>query len=85
MGIMTLLVTFGEEPRTKMVMIPFMVVKLPSAYNVIIGRPSLNKLRAVIFIYHRSMKFPTSVGVGEIKSDPRESRQCYLAATTIPK
>ncbi|RRT45916.1 hypothetical protein B296_00021517 [Ensete ventricosum] len=71
-GIATLPITFGDEPRTKTLMVPFMVVDLPSAYNVIIGRTTLNKLRAVVSTYHRSMKFPTNIGPREIKSDPRE-------------
>ncbi|RRT69268.1 hypothetical protein B296_00010576 [Ensete ventricosum] len=82
-GIATLPMTFSDEPRTKTFMVPFMVVDLPSMYNV--GQPTLNKLRAVISTYHRSMKFPTSTGPGEIRSDPRESSRCYLAATVIPK
>ncbi|RRT77536.1 hypothetical protein B296_00028011 [Ensete ventricosum] len=61
-----------------------MVVKLPSTYNVIIGRLTLDKLRAGVSTYHQSMKFPTSAGVGEAKSDPRKSRH-YLVATIIPK
>ncbi|RZS01121.1 hypothetical protein BHM03_00030957 [Ensete ventricosum] len=36
-GVATLPMTFGDEPRTKTFMVPFMVVDLPSAYNVIIG------------------------------------------------
>ncbi|RWW06931.1 hypothetical protein GW17_00029718 [Ensete ventricosum] len=81
----TLPMTFDDEPRTKTFMVPFMVVELPSAYNVIIGRPTLNKLRAVISRYHRSIKFPTNVGPGEVRSDPRESRRCYLATIASPK
>ncbi|RWW73079.1 hypothetical protein BHE74_00019069 [Ensete ventricosum] len=84
-GVATLPMTSDDEPRTKTFMVPFMVVDLPSAYNVIIKRPTLNKLRAIISTYHRSMKFPTSAGPGEIRSDPWESRRCYLAATIIPK
>ncbi|RWW71873.1 hypothetical protein BHE74_00020350 [Ensete ventricosum] len=84
-GVATLPVTFGDEPRTKTLMVHFMVVDLPLAYNVIIGRPTLNKLRAVVSTYHRSMKFPTSAEPGETKSDPQESKRCYLATTTIPK
>ncbi|RZR79586.1 hypothetical protein BHM03_00005320 [Ensete ventricosum] len=84
-GIATLPMTFDDEPRTKTLMVHFMVVDLPSAYNVIIGRSTLNKLRAIVSIYHRSMKFPTSTGPGEIKSDPQESRRCSLATTTIPR
>ncbi|RWW75919.1 hypothetical protein BHE74_00016018 [Ensete ventricosum] len=70
-GVATLPVTFDDEPRTKTFMVPFMVVKLPSAYNVIIGQPTLNKLRAIVSTFHRSMKFPTSTGLREVRSEPR--------------
>ncbi|RRT68345.1 hypothetical protein B296_00012515 [Ensete ventricosum] len=43
----TLLVVIGEEPRSKTLMISFIVVRLPSTYNTIIGRSTLNKLRDV--------------------------------------
>ncbi|RRT50639.1 hypothetical protein B296_00029164 [Ensete ventricosum] len=78
-------VTVGEEPRSKILLVSFIVVALPSAYNAIIGKPRLNKLRAVDSMYYRIMKFPTRAGVGEVRSDPGESRQCYLTATTLPK
>ncbi|RWV77271.1 hypothetical protein GW17_00061921 [Ensete ventricosum] len=84
-GITTLSMTFDDEPRTKTLMVPFLVVELPSAYKVIIGRPTFNKLQLVISMYHRNMKFPTNTRGGEARSDPRESRQCYLVITTIPK
>ncbi|RRT66359.1 hypothetical protein B296_00039428 [Ensete ventricosum] len=83
--ITTLPMTFDDELRTKTFMVPFMVVELPSANNVIIGRPTLNKLRAIYSTYHHNMKFPTSVGPGEVRSDPQESKRCYLMTTTIPK
>ncbi|RWV91700.1 hypothetical protein GW17_00045990, partial [Ensete ventricosum] len=85
LGTTTIPVTFGGEPRSKTLLVSFMVVKLPSAYNAIIGRPTLNRLRTVVSTYHRILKFPTRVGVSEVRSDPRESRQCYLAATTLFK
>ncbi|RRT72743.1 hypothetical protein B296_00033714 [Ensete ventricosum] len=69
-GIATLPITFDDEPRTKTLMASFMVVELSSAYNVIIGRSTLNKLRVVVSTYHHSMKFMTSTGPGEIRSDP---------------
>ncbi|RRT79296.1 hypothetical protein B296_00002992 [Ensete ventricosum] len=54
-------------------------------YNVIIGRPTLNRLKATVSTYHRIMKFLTRAGVGEARSDPGESRQCYLTTMTLPK
>ncbi|KAJ8512769.1 hypothetical protein OPV22_003203 [Ensete ventricosum] len=61
-------VTFEGEPRSKSLMVSFMVVKLPSAYNAIIGRPTLNRLKAVVSTYHWLLKFPTRAGVGEVQS-----------------
>ncbi|RRT31201.1 hypothetical protein B296_00056810 [Ensete ventricosum] len=87
LGTTTIPVTFGGEPRSKTLLVSFMVVKLPSAYNAIIGHPTLNRLRTVVSTYHRILKFPTRTGVDEVRSDPRESMQCYLTATmcTITK
>ncbi|RRT33544.1 hypothetical protein B296_00055675 [Ensete ventricosum] len=73
-GVVTLPMTLGNEPRTKSFMVPSVVVELPSVYNVIIRRPTLNKLTAVVSIYYRSIKFLTSARLGEVRSDTRESR-----------
>ncbi|RZR73893.1 hypothetical protein BHM03_00029245, partial [Ensete ventricosum] len=85
LGATTIPITFGGEPRSKTIMVLFMVVKFPSAYNAIIGRPTLNWLKAVISTYHRLLKFPTRTVVDEVRSDLRESRQCYLTTTTLSK
>ncbi|RRT74167.1 hypothetical protein B296_00012484, partial [Ensete ventricosum] len=85
LGATTFHVTFGGEPSSKTIMVSFMVVKLPSAYNAIIGHPTLNRLKAVVSTYHRLLKFPTRTGVDEVRSDPRESMQCYLTATPLSK
>ncbi|KAK4406024.1 hypothetical protein Sango_0608900 [Sesamum angolense] len=39
------------------------VLVAPSAYNIILGRPSLNIFRAIASTFHMKLKFPTSVGV----------------------
>ncbi|RRT36962.1 hypothetical protein B296_00046170 [Ensete ventricosum] len=84
-GAATIPAMFGGEPRSMTLMVSFMVVKLPSAYNAIIGRPTLNRLKAVVSTYHHLLKFPTRAEVGKVRSDPRESRQCYLTTTTLSK
>ncbi|GAV77652.1 hypothetical protein CFOL_v3_21123 [Cephalotus follicularis] len=72
--------TVGIAPRQSTIMVRFLIVKLPYAYNVIIGSPSLNFLGAVVSTPHLKMKFPTNSGVGEIRGDQKVARQCYLTA-----
>jgi hypothetical protein len=62
-GIIPLPVTAGTTPRLSTVMVDFLVIDRPSAYNAIIGQPTLNKLRAATSTYHLMMKFPTEEGV----------------------
>ncbi|KAL0290301.1 UNVERIFIED_CONTAM: Transposon Ty3-G Gag-Pol polyprotein [Sesamum radiatum] len=61
-------------------MLKFLVVDVPSAYNVILGRPTLAAFPAVISIYHMKIKFPTPGGVGEVQGDHLQSRKCYVEA-----
>ncbi|RWW12381.1 hypothetical protein BHE74_00003755 [Ensete ventricosum] len=51
-GTMTLPIIIGGDPRSKMLMVSFIMVGLPSAYNAIISRLTLNKLRVVVSIYY---------------------------------
>ncbi|CAL9135750.1 unnamed protein product [Musa textilis] len=59
-GATTLPLTLGGSPKIKTVLVTFLVVDLPTAYNAILGRPTLNRLRAIISTYHQTLKFPTS-------------------------
>ena len=73
LGIMSLHIIFDDEPYSKIVMTKFIVVNIPSAYNVIIGLLTLNWLRVVVLIYHMVMKFPTKTDVRKLRSNPKES------------
>ena len=55
----------------------FLVMDYPSSYNVIIGRPTLNKWKASTSIYYLKVKFPTNNRVGEVKGDQVLARKCY--------
>ncbi|XP_064947824.1 uncharacterized protein LOC135598211 [Musa acuminata AAA Group] len=85
LGAITLPLTLGAPPRSKMVMTTFLVLDLPATYNAILGRPTLNKIRAVVSTYYQTVKFPTHAGTGVVVGSPRESRRCYLAAVSLPK
>ncbi|KAL2241158.1 UNVERIFIED_CONTAM: Retrovirus-related Pol polyprotein from transposon opus [Sesamum indicum] len=58
-------------------MVKFLVVDMPFAYNVILGRPGLNSFRAIVSTYHLKMKFPTQSGIGEVVCDQIEAKRCY--------
>ena len=47
-GSIDLPVTFGESPAKTTIFVNFLVVDRGSAYNAILGRPSLNKIGAAL-------------------------------------
>ncbi|KAL0448441.1 UNVERIFIED_CONTAM: hypothetical protein Slati_1400500 [Sesamum latifolium] len=72
--------TLGTGAARRTCMLKFLVVDVPSAYNAILGRPTLNAFQAVISTYHMKIKFSTPGGVGEVQRDPFQSRKCYIEA-----
>ncbi|XP_065026156.1 uncharacterized protein LOC135650602 [Musa acuminata AAA Group] len=70
LGTTILPVTIEEEPRAKMIMTTFMVVDLPSAYNVILSRPTLNKLKAMSC--SRQISDPHEGAVTPMRLEPPE-------------
>ena len=76
---MTLTVTVGMYPKQLTRQLDFLVVDCPSSYNVIIGRPTLNKWKSAISTYCLKVKFPTENGVGEVRRDQVLARECYQA------
>ncbi|KAL0428495.1 UNVERIFIED_CONTAM: hypothetical protein Slati_3024300 [Sesamum latifolium] len=79
-GMISLPLTMGAGTTRKTCLLKFLVVDVPSAYNVILGRPTLTAFQAVIFIYHMKTKFPNPGGVGEVQGDHLQSRKCYVEA-----
>nr|XP_023904442.1 uncharacterized protein LOC112016163 [Quercus suber] len=78
-SIVTLTVTVGTYPKQLTCDLDFLVVDCPSTYNVIIGRPALNKWKSSTLTYCLKIKFPTENGVGEVKGDQVLARECYQA------
>ena len=54
--------------------------RAPSVYNMLLGRPFLNAIRAIPSAYHMVIKFPTANGVGMVRGNHRKARQCYSAS-----
>ncbi|KAL0300936.1 UNVERIFIED_CONTAM: hypothetical protein Sradi_6370400 [Sesamum radiatum] len=78
LGEVMLPLSLGSLPKRSTKMVKFLVIKAPSAYNIILGRPSLNLFRAIASTFHMKLKFPTSVGVGEVVGDELMARVCYV-------
>ncbi|KAL5559803.1 hypothetical protein UlMin_036014 [Ulmus minor] len=79
-GILNLPVELGSSPCQHIQAVDFVIVDCPSPYNAIIGRPTLNKIRAMTSTYHLLVKFPTVRGIGILRGDQTESREIYEAA-----
>ncbi|XP_013628120.1 PREDICTED: uncharacterized protein LOC106334370 [Brassica oleracea var. oleracea] len=59
--------------------VDFTVVDYPAIYNVIMGTPWLNAMKAVPYTYHLGIKFPTHNGIATIWGSQTQSRCCFLA------
>ena len=64
LGSIQLVLTLGDPPCQATTTVRFLIVDAPSAYNVLLGRPSLNAIKAIPSAYHMVIKFPTTNGVG---------------------
>ena len=79
LGTVTLPITIGDYPQQITKDVTFLVVDCSSAYNAILGRPTLNSWKAVTSTYHLIIKFLTEYGVGEVRGDQVAARKCYIA------
>ena len=76
-GSIQLVLTLGDPPFQATTTVRFLIVDAPSAYNILLGRPSLNAVKAAPSAYHMIIKFPTTSGVGMVRGDQRVARECY--------
>ena len=80
LGSIQLVLTLGEPPCQATTTARFLIVGVPSAYNMLLGRPSLNAIKAIPSAYHMIIKFPTIHGIGMVRGDQRVARECYTAS-----
>ncbi|XP_073046154.1 uncharacterized protein [Primulina eburnea] len=76
-GEITLPLILGTGDLRKTVMIVFTVVDALSSYNIILGRPAMNEMRAIASNDHQKIKFPVRGRVEEVRGDQSSSRRCY--------
>ena len=80
LGSIQLMLTLRDPPCQATTTVRFLIVDALSAYNVLLGRPSLNIIRAIPSAYHMVVKFPTTNGVGMVRGNQRIARKCYSAS-----
>ena len=80
LGLIQLVLTLGDPPCQAITAVRFLIVDAPYAYNMLLGRPSLNAIKAIPSPYHMMIKFPTTSRLGMVRGDQRVSRECYSAS-----
>ena len=80
LGLILLVLTLGEPPCQATTTARFLIVDAPSAYNMLLGKPSLNAIKAIPSAYDMIIKFPTIHGVRMVRGDQRVARECYTAS-----
>ncbi|XP_068503869.1 uncharacterized protein [Phaseolus vulgaris] len=64
-GYIELRTTFTDEAASRTEKIKYLVVNAPSAYNILLGRPTLNRIGAVPSTRHMKVKLPSMEGGGD--------------------
>ena len=80
-GYIDLHTVFRDGIQTKTIPIRFLIIDAPTSYNVLLGRPSLNTLGAVVSTPHLALKFLSpSSDIRTVHCDQRLARECYMAS-----
>ncbi|GJT30819.1 reverse transcriptase domain-containing protein [Tanacetum coccineum] len=83
-GQIRLLVTIGDAEHSTEAWMNFMIVRSPSPYNGIIGRPGIKAIQAIPSTTHGMIKFPVKGGVVTIRSTIVSPMEC-ATVTATPK
>nr|GEU49878.1 reverse transcriptase domain-containing protein [Tanacetum cinerariifolium] len=74
----SLLVKIGDEEHSTSAWMNFMVVRPPSSYNRIIGRPGVRNIRAIPSTAHGMIKFPVADGIVTLQSSMIIPLECSM-------
>ena len=80
LGSIQLVLILGDPPCQATTTVRFLIVDAPSSYNVLLGKSSLNAIKAILSAYHMVIKFPTTNKLGMVQGDQRVARECYSAS-----
>ncbi|KAK0588493.1 hypothetical protein LWI29_001623 [Acer saccharum] len=80
LGTVKLPVRFGTAPCRRTILLDFVVVDIHNwPYNALLGRPFLNKARAVTSTHALKIKFPTEFGIEELRGSQEMARRANLS------
>ncbi|CAL8162011.1 unnamed protein product [Prunus armeniaca] len=82
-GSVSLPIAFDVAHRKTMMYDQFLIVDCPTAYNVIVGRMTLTRVKAHLSLHMLLMKFPTSNGSDALRGDQLSARTCYATALKL--
>ncbi|GJS89967.1 putative nucleotidyltransferase, ribonuclease H [Tanacetum coccineum] len=78
LGKIDLEVCFGNEGLSRRMSIKFLVIRAPSPYNIILGRPGLKALHAIPSTIHSMIRFPTPKGIATLVTRATIIAECRL-------
>ncbi|XP_057426211.1 uncharacterized protein LOC130719610 [Lotus japonicus] len=83
-GYVELDTVFGIDEDAELLRIRYLVLQVVAAYNVIIGRDTLNRLQAVMSTAHLAVKYPLICGrIGKIEIDQRRAIKFHDHCRTL--
>ncbi|XP_061364523.1 uncharacterized protein LOC133307959 [Gastrolobium bilobum] len=83
-GTIEIWVTFEVMPLARTIKVHFYVIEYASAYNVILGRPTIVALKVIISMPHLLNEFRDSTGaIVAIRGDQKEARSCYNTSLRV--
>ncbi|GJW83888.1 hypothetical protein Tco_0157033 [Tanacetum coccineum] len=80
MGQISLPVKIGDAEHSTSAWMNFVVVRSPSLYNRIIGRPEVRKIQAVPSTAHGMLKFPVLGGILTLRSSKIIPLECTMVS-----
>ena len=68
------MVQFPVRADTYNVIMEFIILDVPSPYNVVLGRSGIHMMRAVSSTHHQLLKYPMPSGTANIRGDQTMAR-----------
>ena len=83
-GYTELYTTFSEGKNTRTIKIRYLVIDANTSYNILLGRPSINRLMAIVSTPHLAMKFLSRTrDILTVHVDQKEARECYAESLRV--